>query len=210
MVVIDATTLMLLLRPDVGIPTGPGNVKVTHPIERLQHLVQTLEKRREKIIIPAPALSEVLVKVTGKDAEKIVDHIASQSIFRVEPFGQRAAIEVAVMTRNSADGGKKPAKRDPQTTYAKLKYDRQIVATALVTKAKTIYSDDRDIRAIAKRAEIQVLGLADMELPPEDAQTKMDFDKQDDTPTEAPVIPAPANDAESIPVRSVSGDGPTP
>lgn len=205
MVVIDATTLMLLLRPDVGIPTGPGNVKVDHPIERLQHLVETLEKRREKIIIPAPALSEVLVKVTGKDAEKIVDYVASQSIFRVEPFGQRAAIEVAVMTRNSADGGRKPAKRDPQSTYAKLKYDRQIVATALVVKAKTIYSDDRDIRAIAKRAEIQVLGLADLELPPEDAQMNLNLEKPDEPASET-VIPPPANDAEPVSVRSVSGD----
>lgn len=206
MAVTDATTLMLLLRPDVGIPTGPGNVKIDHPIERLKHLVDTLEKRREKIIIPAPALSEVLVRVTAKEAEKIVDYISTQSIFRVEPFGQRAAIEVAIMTRNSADGGKKPAKRDPQATWAKLKYDRQIVATALVVGATTIYSDDRDIRAIAKRAGIQVIGLADLELPPEDAQLKIPFEQAHEQPSET-AIPEPANDADPVPVRSVSGDG---
>jgi hypothetical protein len=202
MVVIDATTLMLLLRPDVGVPRGDDGMPIDKPIERLNFLVSNLEKTRTKIVIPAPALSEILVRVVPIEAERLVERINAKSVFRIEAFDVRAAIEVAVMTRNAADGGKRPEQRDEVATYAKLKYDRQIVAVAIATNSTAIYSDDRGVRAIAARAGIKVIGLADLEIPPEDAQTKMDFEK-DDTPTEA-VIPEPANDTE--PVRSVSGD----
>lgn len=177
MVVIDATTLMLFLRPDAGVPTGPGNVPIDRPIERIEYLVKKLDKARTKIIIPTPALSEVLVRVDVLEAQRLVERINSLSVFRIEPFDQRAAIEVASMTRNAADGGNRPAKRDPSATWAKLKYDRQIVAIALVTRASAIYSDDKGIRAVAKRANMPVIGLADLELPPEDAQQNFDFER---------------------------------
>lgn len=173
MAVIDATTLMLLLRPDAGVPTGPHNVPIDKPVERIRYLVQRLEKARTKIIIPTPALSEVLVRVEALVAQQLVEQINGLSVFRIEPFDERAAIEVAIMTRNEIDGGKRPSQRSSQATWAKLKYDRQIVAIARVARATTIYSDDRDIKSIAKRADISVVGLAELELPPEDAQGKL-------------------------------------
>lgn len=50
-------------------------------------------------------------------------------------------------------------------TWAKIKYDRQIVAIAKVCGATTIYSDDGDIRAIAAREKIAVVRLIDIALP---------------------------------------------
>jgi predicted nucleic acid-binding protein len=177
MVVIDASILMLFLRPDAGVPVGPENLPVDSPLERIAYLVQRLEKARDKIIIPAPALSEVLVRADPLHAQRLVERLSALSVFRIEAFDERAAIEVAIMTRNSADKGLKPSRRDNQSTYAKLKYDRQIVAIALVAGASAIYSDDGDIRAIAKRANVPVIGLADLELPPEDAQQQFPFDE---------------------------------
>jgi hypothetical protein len=37
-------------------------------------------------------------------------------------------------------------------------------------RATVIYSDDEDVGKIAARARIEVIGLADLPLPPEDAQ----------------------------------------
>jgi hypothetical protein len=39
-----------------------------------------------------------------------------------------------------------------------------------VAGATTIYSDDGDVRAIAGEAKIKVIGIADLELPPQSAQ----------------------------------------
>lgn len=211
MVVIDATTLMLLLRPGVGTPSGDDGLPIEKPIERLNFLVETLEKARTKIIIPAPALSEILVRVIPTEAERLVETINAKAIFRIEAFDVRAAIEVAAMTRNSADGGLRPGKRNEVSTHAKLKYDRQIVAIALVARATAIYSDDRGIRAIAARARIQVVGLADLELPPEDAQYKLELEprKMEDVSEEQPdTAPPLAASGEQGPVETVLGDGP--
>jgi hypothetical protein len=101
-------------------------------------------------------------------ASKIVEELNKHAIFRIEPFDERAAIEVAAMARSDLGGGRK--KRAVSATYAKLKYDRQIVAIAKVTQSDTIHSDDGDIRTIAKRAGIKVVGLADLPLPAESAQ----------------------------------------
>ena len=53
MVVFDATFLMLFLDPKVknGVGDNP----------RVDHLVETLTKSRERIVVPTPALSELLV-----------------------------------------------------------------------------------------------------------------------------------------------------
>lgn len=178
MVVIDATILMLLLQPDARSPRGPAGSVIERPVDRIEFLVAKLQKARAKLIIPTPALSEVLVRVDAGTAQVLVEKINGMAVFRIEPFDQRAAIEVAIMTRNSLDGGDKPGKRDPNATWAKLKYDRQIVAIASVAQAKTIYSDDKDLAAAAKRANIDVVGLADMELPPEEAQKHFLFDEE--------------------------------
>jgi hypothetical protein len=67
-------------------------------------------------------------------------------------------------------------------TWAKVKYDRQIVAIAKVHSATTIYSDDGDIETLGKRAKINVVGLAALPLPPQKAQ----LDWLEQTPDELP------------------------
>ena len=63
MVVFDATTLLLLLSPNVEAPTDPATgQKVELAGERVDFLVQQFEKDRTKIIVPTPALSEILVR----------------------------------------------------------------------------------------------------------------------------------------------------
>jgi hypothetical protein len=76
--------------------------------------------------------------------------------------------EDAHRSRDAIARGKK--RGDSAATYVKLKYDRQIIAIARVAGATTIYSDDGDIRALAKETKIKVIGIADLPLPPEDAQ----------------------------------------
>jgi len=168
MVVIDATTLLLMLRPGTPVPNGPDGVPIDRPKERVEYLVQQLDKAKTKIIIPTPALGEALVRAGAAASQQIVEHLQRYSVFSIEPFDTRAAIEIAAMSREAIARGNK--KGDSKATWAKVKYDRQIVAIAKVHGATTIYSDDGDIETLGKRAKINVVGLAALPLPPEKAQ----------------------------------------
>lgn len=171
MVVIDATTLLLLLRPDTPVPNGPDGLPIDRAKERIEHLIERLKKSGERIAIPTPALSEALVRAGAGASQKIVEALDKMIVFRVEPFDARAAIEVAAMTRDAkARGNKRGA---TAATWAKVKYDRQIVAIAKVIGATTIYSDDGDVGSIAKEAKITVVSIADLRLPPEAQQLDM-------------------------------------
>lgn len=173
MVVIDATNLLLMFRPGTPVPNGADGLPIDRPKERIEYLIQQLDKAKTKIIIPTPALSEVLVRAGAEASQKIVEELQKFSVFRIESFDTRAAIEVAAMTRDALDGGKK--KLAPSATYAKVKYDRQIVAIAKVAGATTIYSDDNDIKTLGGRAKINVVKLVDIQLPPQKAQLDLEL-----------------------------------
>jgi hypothetical protein len=168
MVVIDATMLLLLLRPGTPVPPGPDGLPIEKPKERIELLVEKLQKAPEKIIIPTPALSEALVRAGRDGSTQIVEYLNKYAVFRIEAFDTRAAIEVAAMTRTALDTGKK--RGDSNATWAKVKYDRQIVAIAKVCGATEIYSDDDDVEAIAKSVNIKVIGLHALPLPEKDRQ----------------------------------------
>lgn len=168
MVVIDATTLLLMFRPGIPVPSDAHGSPIDRPRERIEYLVQTLDKAKTKIIIPTPALGEALVRAGAAASQQIVDHLQRYSVFSIEPFDTRASIEVAAMSREALASGKK--RGDSSATWAKVKYDRQIVAIAKVNAATTIYSDDSDIEALGRRAKIAVVSLAALPLPPQKAQ----------------------------------------
>lgn len=163
MVVFDSTIMLLVMRPDVNAPIDEeSGLPVDHAAARINAFVRQLEKEKTKIIIPTPALSEILVKA-GRSIQDIVSTLDKDATFRIEPFDTRAAIEAAIMTRKAIETGDKRAGVD--SSWAKVKYDRQIVAIAKVHKATTIYSDDRHVRSLGKTAQVTVLGLADLPIP---------------------------------------------
>ena len=109
---------------------------VEHARERIDHLVKELEQSRIKIIIPTPALSEILVRA-GTAGLAYLDRLNTSAAFRIVSFDQRAAVEVAAMTRDAMATGNK--RGGAQGTWAKVKFDRQIVAIAKVEGANIIY-----------------------------------------------------------------------
>ena len=62
MPVFDATTLMLFLEPDARAPLDPAtNEPLTDPKARIDHLIETFEKRRQTIDQDIFALSNGVV-----------------------------------------------------------------------------------------------------------------------------------------------------
>ncbi|WP_111359631.1 type II toxin-antitoxin system VapC family toxin [Rhodoplanes elegans] len=178
MVVIDATLLMLLLRQDVPArQTDSSGRPIEHVKDRITYLVKTLEGLKERIVIPTPVLSELLVRVSPKETQRVLEEIGRFSVFRVEPFEMRAAIELAVMTRSALKAGDKRAGQE--APWAKIKFDRQIVAIARVVQASMIYTDDENLASTARGLNIHTMGLADLPLPPESAQGTLPFESEE-------------------------------
>jgi predicted nucleic acid-binding protein len=152
-VVFDATYLVPLLDSRViGLSDDP----------RVNYLVETLEKGKTKIIVPTPALSEVLIGA-GEAAPKYLEILSRSSRFKIVPFGDRAAVEAADAHRRAIDAGDKKEGAD---NWAKVKYDRQIMAIAKVENADCIYSNDNDLVRMGQKDGMSVITLAQLPDPP--------------------------------------------
>lgn len=58
----DSSVLLLALDPDVNVPTDTKTYKpVEFAAERVENLIRMCRLRNERIIIPTPVLTEVLV-----------------------------------------------------------------------------------------------------------------------------------------------------
>jgi len=212
MVVFDATTLLLVLSANVAVPLDSKTGKpIEHGRERVEFLLSELQKKRTQIVIPTPALAEILVRA-GAAGPPYLEKIRKSASFRIVDFDERAAIEVALMTRAELVGA---APRDRTETLAKLKYDRQIVAIAKVEGAKVIYSDDRKLRNAAIRSDIQVVPLEQLPLPPSEPPETPDLFKgtEGDAKTEPEAEtdegaerPQP-REHKDAPGGAISGDG---
>ncbi len=79
MIVFDANFLIYFLDPRIkgGVGSNP----------RIDHLVATIQKSGERIIVPTPALSELLVRA-GDAAAKYLDIITRSKFFRVAGFAR--------------------------------------------------------------------------------------------------------------------------
>lgn len=161
MVVFDASMALFLFSERVGVPLNRSTGDpVDQPKQRVEFCLKDLERRKVKIIIPTPALAEILVR-SGAAAPAQLARISNSSAFKIVSFDERAAVQVALMAQSPDD---RP--RNTTETYAKLKYDRQITAIAKVEGATAIYTDDVGIKRCAEKLNIRVIGLSEMPLPP--------------------------------------------
>jgi predicted nucleic acid-binding protein len=159
---IDSTTLSLLIDPSADIPADKKTGKRPEKArERLDHLIETLEAERTKLLIPAPALSEILI-LAGSEGPTFVDEINSTSVFKVADFNQLAAIEAAAIHTALV----KAKTKNISGSKVKTKYDVQIVAIAKVNGAEIIYSEDGDIEKLAEQAGIKMVRISDLPMPP--------------------------------------------
>lgn len=130
--------------------------------QRINFLISDLNGSGDQIVVPTPALSEVLIK-SGAARDKIVQELTKTPKFIVAPFDTLAAIELSLMSDAAFT---RSDKKDGATgTWAKVKFDRQIVAISKVMRVSRIYSDDDDIHAIGKREGLRVLRVSDIAMP---------------------------------------------
>ena len=165
MTALDTTALSLLLIPGSPV-TRPGTKKlIRHAPERLQAFVDRTAQAGESILLPVPALSEVFVGVAPDKIQNILVELNASRWFRIEGFDLAAGIELADRTAKAkAKGDKRDGIR---ADWTKIKFDRQIMAIAIVNGASDIISNDPDLIALGKRWNFPVLGIEDLPLPAE-------------------------------------------
>ncbi|WKL57063.1 PIN domain-containing protein [Asticcacaulis sp. ZE23SCel15] len=131
-----------------------------------------LAKEQETLLIPIPVLSEILI-FAGDSAPLILERLHKSARFKIVPFDERAAVELAIIHRAAIASGDKKGGSDE--SWTKIKFDRQIVAIAKVNGADTIYSDDKNLANFAKLADLNVVRVWEMELPPQSDQIELTF-----------------------------------
>ncbi|RCK21881.1 hypothetical protein TH8_17230 [Thalassospira profundimaris] len=176
MVVFDTSVLLLVLDPNAKPPQDPDTQQpLEKAAERVEYLISSLASKKEKVIVPTPVLSEVLVHA-GDATNGYLNVLNTNAAFRIAPFEQKAAIEAALAMRDAlARGSHRIDAAHPDATKTKIKFDRQIVAIAKAEGASAVYSDDRDVRNYAIRSGLQAYSSFDLELPPEDPQMSIKF-----------------------------------
>ena len=164
-VAFDASFLLpVFSRKLHAVPQYPSTRKPIRQYDKkIDCLLSRLEKEKTKMLIPAPALSEILVEAGAERMHEYLKTIFLRSAFRVVPFKQDAAIVVAVMNRNAMERGDK--RSGSKESWQKVKFDRQILAIAKVNKAKIIYSDDQGLRNFAEQAGLRVISSHELDLP---------------------------------------------
>jgi hypothetical protein len=97
----------------------------------------------------------------GKGRAKLVSILSDTWRFQILPFDSRAAIEASELIAQIKTS------KEPWATWAKVKFDIQIVSIAKAESVAAIYADDEDIERYAKRLKIPVIRICDLPLPPE-------------------------------------------
>lgn len=173
-VAFDASILVYVIDEEAKPPIDPATGKpVDRCHARVMHLLESLQQQSAKIVIPTPALAEVLVRA-AKGGPEYLRNLSSSKHFRIAPFDERAAVEFAARQAERIAA----SDRAPASTRTKAKFDDQIVAIAAVEGATTIYSDDEDIAKLAE-GRFEVIRIAAIALPPQSAQGKLPFGSDD-------------------------------
>ena len=159
MKICDSSYLIALLHPNPSPPKDRQDKPVTQFKERIENLVAELSSANDIIGIPTPALAETLVR-SGPNRGLYMKVLGDSWKFQIVPFDSRAAIETAELIEAVK------SKKEKWDTWAKVKFDIQIVAIAKAEGVTVIYSDDTDVENFAKRFNIRVIRICDLPVPP--------------------------------------------
>ncbi|MEO6016133.1 MAG: PIN domain-containing protein [Polaromonas sp.] len=143
-------------------------------LARLDHLLETVSKAGGVIILPTPAISELLVR-TAEGTAAWLTALQRRSSVRVASFDLRAATECALIHRLAvAAGGKRKGTKSGEH-FQKIKVDRQIAAIARVAGADVLITDDENLISVCAFIGLPTKKLNALELPASASQTKLEF-----------------------------------
>src|SRR5260370_7036950 len=151
MAALDSQLLTLLFIPNAKCETDRAK-------ERIDYLIGSLQGSGERIVIPSPALAELMIGV-GHSRSQILHELTHSPKFLIAGFDTKEALEVALLAETARKhGGKK--KGDSGGTWAKVKFDCKIVAICKVQNVSTIYSEAPHLKKLPPPSAIPSQTLA--------------------------------------------------
>lgn len=176
MVVFDTSFLALAFDKTAGVPIDPATDELlTECQARIDLLLRTLSKAKTRILIPTPVVAEYLVQA-GDDRNKRLEELTGSRVFVLASFDIRAAIECAGI--EDADYAR-PRAVPPSESKAKVKFDRQIIATAIARGANVIFTGDDKLATRARRSGLEAVMTWELPLPPVDPQLTFSYATDD-------------------------------
>ncbi|MFI8479664.1 PIN domain-containing protein [Pseudomonas sp. NPDC078700] len=163
-IVIDTNVLVQIMQnEDAKELRDPLSGKaVDNAFMRAEALVERIEAINGVVVLPAPVLAEYLIGIRRESYQAHLDIINGVKCIEISSFDQLAAVECAMMVSNA-----EMKQLDPDSTMAKLKYDRQILAISVASGAKEIWTHDKQIYKRAESVGLLARSLASIEANPE-------------------------------------------
>ena len=161
---LDSTVFSIYLDPTVRSSVSRAGARVTK-------IIDDVSARKEIIVIPTLVLSEVLAVSEPNAINEILKRLDQVACFRFADFDRRAAVENAMIEKESKRQRKKAASL--LGSRQKVKVDRMIVAIAKTEGVDLIYSDDGDVQTLGSMFGVEVKKLSDVE--PQMEQTDLDL-----------------------------------
>ena len=141
---------------------------------RLNHLLETVSAAKGAIIIPTPAVSELLIRTDDGTADWLTA-LQRRSAVRVASFDIRAATECAMIHRLADKSGGKRSGARAEDAYQKIKVDRQIAAIAKVANSDLLVTDDGGLIAVCRFIGLPTKRVAELDTPASALQGKLPF-----------------------------------
>jgi hypothetical protein len=157
MIAFDTTFLTLMLIPG-------ARHDIADARERVEFLISDIHGRGERIIVPTPAFSEILIR-SGNARNAIIQELTKAAKFLIAPFDMRSALELSLISDAALSRADRQAGVD---TRVKVKFDRQIVSIAKTFGARAVYSEDNSLRATATREGLPAYSVCDITIPEPD------------------------------------------
>jgi predicted nucleic acid-binding protein len=164
---IDANALILWASPKTNDVT----------LARLQLLLETVAKAGGAIILPTPAVAELLIR-TDEGTAAWLQGLQRRNAVRVAPFDLRAAAECAFIHRLAEKAGGKRSGAKVSDPYQKIKVDRQIAAIAKVANSDLLVTGDDGLIAVCKFIGLATCKVDDLDAPASALQGRLPFPKE--------------------------------
>lgn len=170
-IVIDTNVLVQIMQNEGAkdlLDPETGQIVVS-AFERAEALVDRIDALNGVVLLPAPVVSEYLLGIDRKSYQAHLNILNGLKCIEVSAFDQLAAIECALLVTNQ-----EMKQLDPDSKMAKLKYDRQILAIAIASGAKEIWTHDKQLYRRSKMMGLVAKSLA--AINPKPQQLNFDAD----------------------------------
>jgi predicted nucleic acid-binding protein len=159
----DSTFVLLLVDENASAPPGARSA--------FEYMFEGLTDK-DTIVIPTVVFAEIMYTAGVEAVQSYMALLRKQKRIVIAPFDEKAAVELGLINSEiKARGG---PKRSGQTgDWAKVKYDRLLLATGKAHGVTSIYTDDGDLANLARRHGIEAFQTCDLPVrpvPPEDPQ----------------------------------------